>query len=57
VEEYEKPDFEVKAKSQKDVVLFDEKAKIDIEGNYYIGLPVSNGEGTYSLSSQDFYFD
>lgn len=57
VEEYEKPDFEVKAKSQKDVYLFEETPKVEVEGNYYIGLPVSNGEGTYSLSSQDFYFD
>lgn len=57
VEEYEKPDFEVKTKAQKDVYLVSETPKIDVEANYYIGLPVASGEGEYTLSSQDFYFD
>lgn len=57
VEEYEKPDFEVKTKAQKEVYTFSETPKIDVEANYYIGLPVASGEGDYTLSSEDFYFD
>ncbi|MDD5770106.1 MAG: alpha-2-macroglobulin family protein, partial [Candidatus Gracilibacteria bacterium] len=57
VEEYQKPDFKVGTKSQNDSYLYGNNAKIDIEGEYYIGLPLSNGEGKYSLSSSEFYFD
>gem|GEM_PF-5221650 len=47
----------MKTKAQKDVYLVSETPKIDVEANYYIGLPVASGEGEYTLSSQDFYFD
>lgn len=57
VEEYEKPDFKVTSKSQNDTYLFGNIAKIDVVWEYYIGLPLSNGAGDYTLSSSEFYFD
>ncbi len=57
VEEYEKPDFEVKANSQKESYLYWESAKIDVKSDYYIGLPLANWEWKYKLNSSDFNFD
>lgn len=57
VEEYEKPDFKVETKAKKNSYLFGETAKIDINSEYYIWLPLSNWEWKYSLSSTPFYFD
>lgn len=57
VEEYEKPDFKVTSKSQNSNYLFENTAKIDVTGEYYIGLPLWNGAGDYTLSSTEFFFD
>lgn len=57
VEEYEKPDFKVQTSSVKPYYTFGNDAVIEVQWEYYIGLPVSQGEGSYTLSSTPFYFD
>lgn len=57
VEEYEKPDFEINLTPEKDNYLYWDTAKIDVNWDYYIGLPLANWQWKYNLTSTDYYFD
>lgn len=57
VEEFETPDFEVEATAREDDYLLWETAQVDIAANYYMWLPVAEGEVSYELTSEDYYFD
>ena len=57
VEDYEKPDFKVELKSLNKTYLNRENAKILVNGEYYIWLPLSNANWDYTLSSKEYYFD
>lgn len=55
--EYVPAAFEVKASTSKDDFVSKEDVKIDIDANYYFGVPVDNAEVEYVVSSQNYYFD
>jgi uncharacterized protein YfaS (alpha-2-macroglobulin family) len=57
VEEYRAASFDVKVTSDKSDYVSKDRASIRVEANYYFGLPVEKSNVTYSLSSQDYYFD
>ena len=57
VEEYVPAPFEVKVLTDKDEYISKDKIKIDIEANYYFGVPLEGGEVTYTVTSQNYYFD
>ncbi len=57
VEEYQKPDFEIKLNSQKENYLFWEDALIDVKWDYYAQMPLSFWEWTYKLNSSKYIFD
>ncbi len=47
VEEYKKPEFEVKVNTDKPVYISGETINADIEAKYYFGSPVAGGEVEY----------
>ena len=52
VEEYKKPEYEVKVTPDKTRVLQGETIKATIEANYYFGEPVANGKVKYTVHTQ-----
>ncbi|MDD5621307.1 MAG: alpha-2-macroglobulin family protein [Candidatus Pacebacteria bacterium] len=57
VEEYKAAAFEVNVNSDKSEYVSKETGKFSVEANYYFGLPVEKSQVTYSLSTQNYYFD
>lgn len=57
VEEYVPSPFEVKLSLSKDEFIASETMDMDIDANYYFGVPVEGGTVSYSIMSQDYYFD
>lgn len=57
VEEYVPASFEVKVNSDKEEYISKDTANLEINANYYFGVPVENGEVSYTVSSQNYYFD
>ncbi|MEF2175905.1 MAG: MG2 domain-containing protein [Candidatus Absconditabacteria bacterium] len=57
VQEYEKPDFEVKSTVPQKDYLYGENSKVDLVANYYVGAPLTNGQGNYSILGTPYYFD
>jgi uncharacterized protein YfaS (alpha-2-macroglobulin family) len=57
VEEYVPAAFRVDAKTDKEEYVAGDTAKIDVNANYYFGVPVDGGTVEYSIASQDYYFD
>jgi hypothetical protein len=57
VEEYEKPDFKIETSSRQGNYLNTQTALVDITWNYYIWMPLSYWEWSYSITSSDYYFD
>ena len=57
VQEYVAASFEVKVKSDKEEYISKDKVDLDIEANYYFGVSLEGGEITYTISSQNYYFD
>ncbi len=57
VEEYVPAAFKVEAKGDREEYIAGDTMKLDVDANYYFGVPVEGGEVEYSLASQDFYFD
>ena len=55
--EYAPAAFQVTAKSEKDEYISKDTAKINIEADYYFGVPVANATVEYTLSAQNYYFD
>ncbi len=57
VQEYVPAPFEVKLKADKEEYISKDMVEIEIDANYYFGVPVSNAEVSYTISSQNYYFD
>lgn len=57
VEEYVPAAFKVEAKGDREEYIAGDTMKLDVDANYYFGVPVEGGEVEYSIASQDFYFD
>ena len=57
VQEYVPAPFEVKAETDKEEYISKDTTKLKIEADYYFGVPVEGGEVTYTISSQNYYFD
>jgi alpha-2-macroglobulin len=49
VEEYKKPEYEVKVKTDKDVYIRGETIHADIDAGYYFGSPVSEAKVDYTI--------
>jgi alpha-2-macroglobulin len=53
VEEYKKPEFEVKVESPKEPVSLGEKITATIQAKYYFGAPVTRGKVKYKILRSD----
>src|SRR3989344_1482998 len=57
VVEYVPAAFEVTASGDKEEYVSGETAQITLASKYYFGVPVDQGNVTYTITSQDYYFD
>jgi uncharacterized protein YfaS (alpha-2-macroglobulin family) len=57
VEEYVPSAFKLDVISEKDEYIAGEVMKLDVNADYFFGVPVEGGEVDYSVTSQDYYFD
>ncbi len=57
VQEYVPAAFEVKLNTDKEEYVSKDDVKINIDANYYFGVPVENAEVSYTISSQNYFFD
>ncbi|MCS7200936.1 MAG: MG2 domain-containing protein [Patescibacteria group bacterium] len=57
VEEYVPAAFKVELISDKDEYVLGERINLQVNANYYFGLPVRGAEVEYSILTQDYYFD
>ncbi|OHB20713.1 MAG: hypothetical protein A2666_01630, partial [Parcubacteria group bacterium RIFCSPHIGHO2_01_FULL_47_10b] len=56
-EQYVPAPFETAVTADKEEYLSRDTATFNIVADYYFGVPVEGGEATYSLVSQNYYFD
>ena len=49
--------FDAQAQSNKDEYVAGETATVDVSAKYYFGVPLDGGTLSWSLTSQDYYFD
>lgn len=54
VEEYKKPEFEVRVKPAKTQARLGDKVKARIEANYYFRAPVAKGEVSYKIFRENY---
>lgn len=57
VEEYVPAAFKLEAESSKTEYINGDTMKIDVQADYYFGVPLSEGTISYSVTAQDYYFD
>jgi len=57
VQEYVPAPFEIKVKSDKEEYISKDTVNLEVEANYYFGVPLEGGTVTYTISSQNYYFD
>lgn len=57
VQEYRPAAFEVKTKTDKEEYVSKDIINLDVETNYYFGVPLESGTVSYTFSSQNYYFD
>ncbi len=57
VEEYVPAAFKVEAITDKEEYINGDTFKIDIQADYYFGVPLDEGAISYSVTAQDYYFD
>ncbi len=57
VEKFVNSPFEVKFNNAKDEFILGDKMNINLKAQYFFGVPLDQGEVTYSLTSQDYHFD
>lgn len=55
--EYVPAAFKVQAKTAKEEYISKEEIKVDLSASYYFGAPVDNADVSYSVVSQNYYFD
>lgn len=57
VEEYVPAAFKLETKTLKDEYITGDTIDLDVQADYYFGVPLDGGEVSYSVTSQDYYFD
>jgi uncharacterized protein YfaS (alpha-2-macroglobulin family) len=57
VEEYVPAAFKLEAESNKDEFINGDHMKVEVQADYYFGVPLSEGTVSYSVTAQDYYFD
>jgi uncharacterized protein YfaS (alpha-2-macroglobulin family) len=57
IQEYVPAPFEVKLKTDKEEYISKETVNLEVQANYYFGVPLEGGEVEYTISSQNYYFD
>src|SRR5207248_3142290 len=57
VEEYVPSAFKLEVNSDKEEYIAGETFNLNVNANYYFGVPVENGQVEYSVMAQDYYFD
>jgi uncharacterized protein YfaS (alpha-2-macroglobulin family) len=57
VQEYVPAAFEVNLNTDKDEYISKDTVNLEIDANYYFGVPLESGNVTYTISSQNYYFD
>lgn len=57
VQEYVPAPFKVKAKPDQQQYVSKDTVNIEVNADYYFGVPLEGGEVSYTFSSQDYYFD
>lgn len=57
VEEYVPAAFKLEAESTQEEYINGDTMKIDVQADYYFGVPLSDGTVTYSVTAQDYHFD
>lgn len=55
--EYVPAPFKVEIKTDKDEYISKNTVNLDIEAEYYFGVPVERGKVEYTIASQNYYFD
>ena len=57
VQEYVPAPFEINVKTDREEYISKDTVNLEVEANYYFGVPLEAGEVSYTVSSQDYYFD
>jgi hypothetical protein len=57
VEEYVPAAFKLEAATNKEEYINGDTFKLDIQADYYFGVPLDEGTISYSVTAQDYYFD
>jgi len=57
VQEYVPAPFEVKLDTDKEEYISKDTVKLEVNAQYYFGVPLEGGEVEYTISSQNYYFD
>ncbi|MBI5958046.1 MAG: Ig-like domain-containing protein, partial [Chloroflexi bacterium] len=57
VAEYRAPEFQVDVTADKSAVVQGDKINVLVEGRYFFGGPVSNADVSYTVLSNDYYFN
>ncbi|MBU3918964.1 Ig-like domain-containing protein [Patescibacteria group bacterium] len=57
VQEYEPAAFDVQVDTNETEYISKDTANIAVEANYYFGVPLEGGQVSYTISSQNYYFD
>ncbi len=57
IEEYVPAAFKIEAKSNKEEYISGDTIQIDVNADYYFGVPVQGGSVEYTATAQDYYFD
>jgi len=57
VKEYVPAAFKIDTSSNHDEYISQDKIKINLDAQYYFGVPVANADIEYTISSQNYYFD
>ncbi|MBX2841210.1 MAG: hypothetical protein KTR26_05535, partial [Flammeovirgaceae bacterium] len=55
VEEYKKPEYEVKVNFDKEQYIAGEEMKVNIKADYFFGAPVKNADITYKVIREEYY--
>lgn len=57
VEEYVPAAFKLEATTNKEEYINGDTFKLDVQADYYFGVPLDEGTITYDVTAQDYYFD
>lgn len=57
VEEYVPAAFKLEANTNKEEYINGDSFKVDVQADYYFGVPLDSGTISYAVTAQDYYFD